>query len=48
VGKLADLTIVDGNPLVSIVDLRRTRIVIRDGAVFTVDGLLRRPSARAE
>ena len=46
-GKLADLTIVDGNPLVSIADLRRTRAVIRDGVVYTVEGLLQRPSGRA-
>ena len=48
VGKLADLTIVDGNPLVSIADLRRTRTVIRDGAAFIVDRLLQRPAARGQ
>lgn len=45
-GKLADLLIVDGNPLVSIADLRRTRAVIKDGVLFTLDRLLQRPAGR--
>jgi Tol biopolymer transport system component/imidazolonepropionase-like amidohydrolase len=43
-GKLADLTIVDGNPLVSIGDLRRTHTVVRDGLVFPLARLLARPA----
>jgi imidazolonepropionase-like amidohydrolase len=47
-GKLADLTIVDGNPLVSIADLRRTRTVMRDGVVYTVEELMRRAERRTK
>jgi Tol biopolymer transport system component/imidazolonepropionase-like amidohydrolase len=42
-GKLADVTIVDGDPLSSITDLRRTRTVIKDGIVYSVERLLQRP-----
>jgi Tol biopolymer transport system component/imidazolonepropionase-like amidohydrolase len=42
-GKLADLVIVDGNPLVDIADTRRVRTVIRHGMVFTVEQLLNSP-----
>ncbi len=45
-GKLADLVIVDGNPLVSIADLRRTRAVVVGGVVHTVESLLAGPIAR--
>jgi imidazolonepropionase-like amidohydrolase len=45
-GKLADLVIVDGNPLVSITDLRRTRAVVLGGTVHTVDALLAGPVPR--
>jgi Tol biopolymer transport system component/imidazolonepropionase-like amidohydrolase len=41
-GKLADLTIVDGNPLVNVKDLRRVKRVVKDGQVFDVDKLLNR------
>ena len=44
-GKLADLIVVDGNPLTNITDLRRTRRVIRDGVVHEVDALLQRPGS---
>jgi Amidohydrolase family len=43
-GKLADLVIVDGNPLVNITDLRRTRQVVKDGVLYEVDALLRSPA----
>ncbi len=43
-GKLADLVVVDGNPLVNIKDLRRVKKVIKDGQVFDLDALLRRPT----
>jgi imidazolonepropionase-like amidohydrolase len=33
-GKLADLVLVDGNPAQSISDIRKTRITIKNGAVF--------------
>jgi imidazolonepropionase-like amidohydrolase len=39
-GRLADLVIVDGNPLVAITDLRRTRRVVKGGVVYDVDRLL--------
>jgi Tol biopolymer transport system component/imidazolonepropionase-like amidohydrolase len=40
-GKLADLVIVDGNPLAAITDLRRTRYTIKDGVVYALEDLLR-------
>jgi Tol biopolymer transport system component/imidazolonepropionase-like amidohydrolase len=43
-GKLADLTIVDGDPLTNIKDLRRVRRVVKGGEVFDVETLLRRPA----
>jgi Tol biopolymer transport system component/imidazolonepropionase-like amidohydrolase len=43
VGKLADLVIVDGNPLANITDLRRTRVTIKDGVKYDIDSLLRSP-----
>jgi Tol biopolymer transport system component len=39
-GKLADLTIVEGNPLEQITDTRRVQIVIKDGDVYTLSRLL--------
>jgi Tol biopolymer transport system component/imidazolonepropionase-like amidohydrolase len=39
-GKLADLVIVDGNPLERITDIRRTRRVMKDGVLYDVDALL--------
>jgi Tol biopolymer transport system component len=42
-GKLADLVIVEGNPLVNIRDTMRVRTVIKNGEVFTVEQLLNRP-----
>ena len=41
-GKVADLTIIDGNPLANIKDLRRVKRVIKDGQLFDVDKLLNR------
>ena len=43
VGKLADMAIVEGNPLVNIRDTMRVRKVIKNGAVFTIDELLNVP-----
>jgi imidazolonepropionase-like amidohydrolase len=40
-GKLADLVVVDGNPLADIRDLRRTRRVIKDGVVYDLEALLK-------
>jgi imidazolonepropionase-like amidohydrolase len=42
-GKLADLVIVDGNPLVNIRDVRRTKRVVKDGVLHEMDALLRGP-----
>jgi cytosine/adenosine deaminase-related metal-dependent hydrolase len=46
VGKLADLVVVDGNPLVNIADTLLVRTVIKDGDVFTVEQLPDVPGAR--
>ena len=43
-GKLADLSIVDGNPLTNISDIRRTRQVMKDGVLYDIETLLRRPA----
>jgi hypothetical protein len=43
-GKLADLVIVDGNPLVNIADTLRVRKVIANGTLYTVEQLLARPT----
>jgi Tol biopolymer transport system component/imidazolonepropionase-like amidohydrolase len=43
-GKLADLVVVDGNPLADIRDIRRTTRVIKDGVVYDVDALMRAPA----
>jgi ribosome-associated protein YbcJ (S4-like RNA binding protein) len=42
-GKLADLVIVEGNPLVNIRDTMRVRKVIRDGEVIALEDLLSPP-----
>jgi Tol biopolymer transport system component/imidazolonepropionase-like amidohydrolase len=39
-GRLADLVVVEGNPLANIKDLRRVTRVIKDGHVFELDALL--------
>ena len=39
-GKLADLVVVDGNPLVNINDAMNVRVVIKNGEVFTIEQLL--------
>jgi imidazolonepropionase-like amidohydrolase len=44
-GKLADLVMVDGNPLANIRDLRRVTRVMKDGAVHTQASLRRGPGA---
>ena len=41
-GKLADLVIIDGNPLANIRDLRRVKRVMKDGRLYDLDALLRR------
>ena len=33
-GKLADLTLVDGDPLTNISDIRKTALVVKDGAIY--------------
>lgn len=48
-GKLADIIVVDGNPLVSMRDLRHVVAVVKDGAVIkgtTTDAVVQRTSAR--
>ena len=39
-GKLADMVIVDGNPLLDIRDARRVRRVLKNGEVFDLAGLM--------
>ncbi|MDA1080326.1 MAG: amidohydrolase family protein [Gemmatimonadetes bacterium] len=41
-GRLADLVMLGGNPLADIRELRRVQRVMKDGALYTADGLLRR------
>ncbi len=41
-GALADLVVIDGNPLASIRDLRKVKRVIKGGVVYDMDALLRR------
>lgn len=43
VGKLADLVIVEGNPLEDIRNARKTRVVIKNGEVFSLGDLMNRP-----
>ena len=40
-GKLADLIVIDGDPLTNIRDLRRVKLVIKDGRVYECGALLR-------
>jgi Tol biopolymer transport system component/imidazolonepropionase-like amidohydrolase len=47
-GKLADLVIIDGNPLSDIRSLRKVRTVIKDGRVFEMRTLLQGPSRGAD
>ena len=42
-GKLADIVIVDGNPLDDIHDAMKVRTVIKNGSVYELEDLLRRP-----
>ncbi|WAC14093.1 DPP IV N-terminal domain-containing protein [Dyadobacter pollutisoli] len=42
-GKLADLVIVDGDPLVQIRDAWNVKSVMKNGIIFTIDDLLKRP-----
>ena len=42
-GKLADLVIVEGNPLRDIKHARRVRVVVKNGEVYQLGELLRRP-----
>jgi imidazolonepropionase-like amidohydrolase len=43
-GALADLVVVDGNPLEDIRDARRVRETIKDGVVYRADDLVRGPA----
>jgi len=38
-GRLADVVLVDGDPTVDISDVRRTRLVVKDGVVYEPDRL---------
>jgi imidazolonepropionase-like amidohydrolase len=40
-GKLADMILVDGDPSRNMGDIRRVRLVVKDGALFDPDGLCR-------
>jgi imidazolonepropionase-like amidohydrolase len=46
VGKVADLVVVDGDPLADIRNARKVTIVIQNGRVFPLDALLHQPEAR--
>jgi imidazolonepropionase-like amidohydrolase len=41
-GKLADLVVIDGNPLASVKDLRRVQRVMKDGTMYDLASLLTR------
>jgi imidazolonepropionase-like amidohydrolase len=45
-GKLADLVLVDGDPTRMIGDVRRVRLVVKDGALFDPDALCREVGIR--
>ena len=40
-GKLADLVMIDGNPLANIRDLRRVKRVMKDGRIYDLDALIK-------
>jgi imidazolonepropionase-like amidohydrolase len=40
-GKLADLAIIDGNPLANVSDLRRVKRVMKDGRLYDLEALLK-------
>jgi imidazolonepropionase-like amidohydrolase len=42
-GKLADMSMLDGNPLADIKALRRVKRVMKDGDLFELDALLKGP-----
>jgi imidazolonepropionase-like amidohydrolase len=42
-GMLADMVVVEGDPLRDIRDARRVKLVIKNGEVYTLDDLLQRP-----
>jgi Tol biopolymer transport system component/imidazolonepropionase-like amidohydrolase len=42
-GTLADLVVIDGNPLASIADLKKVKRVMKGGIVYDMDALLRQP-----
>jgi Tol biopolymer transport system component/imidazolonepropionase-like amidohydrolase len=46
-GKLADLVVVDGDPLTNITDIRRTRSVVKDGVLYEMEALLAGPARQA-
>lgn len=46
VGRLADLTLVEGNPLERIDDARRVKLVMKNGEVFSIEQLLAGPIER--
>ncbi len=52
VGRLADFSMVEGNPLDRISDARRVKLVMKNGEVFSIERLLagpvNRPTARTE
>jgi Tol biopolymer transport system component/imidazolonepropionase-like amidohydrolase len=45
-GKLADLVVIEGNPLANIKDLRRVTLVMKGGQLFDREALLQRASSR--
>jgi Tol biopolymer transport system component/imidazolonepropionase-like amidohydrolase len=47
-GRLADLVLVEGDPLQRIADTRRVRVVIKNGEVFRLEELLAGPVPRAD
>ena len=46
-GKLADLVILDADPLANVMNLSRIHLVIKDGKVFVPDELIRSIAAKS-
>jgi imidazolonepropionase-like amidohydrolase len=44
-GRLADIVLVEGDPLADIRNARQVRMVIKNGVVYRLEELLRQPSA---
>ena len=46
VGRLADFSMVEGNPLERIADARRVKLVMKNGEVYSIERLMAGPIRR--